>query len=128
MTEQTQKQRHPEDLGYTTDINLWWETVKSYIEEFGESDTDEILKCVIQLQDYIDLFVMSPISVYEGIVIPAKSRKTFGDDFNEVIDLIKELKQNNKKIFLYMLYKVKDELGSFHYILRYADIDELKND
>jgi hypothetical protein len=27
-----------------------------------------------------------------------------------------------------MLYKVKDELGSFHYILRYADFDELKND
>ena len=64
----------------------------------------------------------------KGATLSAKSRKTFGDDFNEVIDLIKELKQNNKTIFLYMLYKVKDELGSFRYILRYADFEELKND
>lgn len=128
MIEQTQKQQHIEDLLFTTNIDLWWETVKSYIEELGGSDTDEILKCAIQLQDYIDLFVMGPIFIYEGTVIPVKSRKTFGDDFNEVIDLMKELKQNNKKIFLYMLYKVKDELGHFHYILRYADIGDLKND
>jgi hypothetical protein len=117
-----------DDLLFTTNIDLWWETVKSYIEELGGSDTDEILKCAIQLQDYIDSFAMNPIFIYEGTVIPVKSRKTFGDDFNEVIDFMKELKQNNKKIFLYMLYKVKDELGSFHYILRYADFDELKND
>jgi hypothetical protein len=128
MTEQTQKQQHIEDLLFTTNIDLWWETVKSYIEELGGSDTDEILKCAIQLQDYIDSFVMNPTFIYEGTVIPVKSRKTFGDDFNEVIDFIKDLKQNNKKIFLYMLYKVKDELGSFHYILRYADIGELEND
>ena len=128
MTELTQEQQNIKDLVYTTNINLWWETVKSYIEEFGESDTDEILKCATQLQDYIDLFVMSPISVYEGTVIPAKIRKTFGDDFNEVIDLMKELKQNNKKIFLYMLYKVKEKSGSFHYVIRYGDIEEVKND
>jgi hypothetical protein len=128
MTELTQEQQNIKDLQYTTNINLWWEIVKSYIEELMETDTDEILKCATQLQDYIDSFVMIPIFIYEGTVIPVKSRKTFGDDFNEVIDLMKELKQNNKKIFLYMLYKVKDELGSFHYILRYADIGELEND
>jgi len=27
MTEQTQKQQHIEDLLFTTNIDLWWETV-----------------------------------------------------------------------------------------------------
>jgi hypothetical protein len=129
MTELTQEQQNIKDLVYTTNINLWWETVKSYIEELmGDENKDEILKCAIQLQDYIDSFVMCPIFIYEGSIIEVKSRKTFGDDFNEVIDHIKELKQNNKKIFLYMLYKVKEKSGSFHYVIRYGDIEEVKND
>ena len=128
MTELTQEQQNIKDLVYTTNIDLWWQTVKSYIEKLMEDDIDEILKCATQLQDYIDLFVMNPIFMYEESIIQVKSRKTFGDDFNEVIDHIKELKQNNKKIFLYMLYKVKDESGSFHYVIRYVDIEEVEND
>ena len=93
-------------------------------EKLMEDETkDEILKCATQLQDYIDLFVIKPIFMYEGSIIEVKSRKTFDDDFNEVIDHIKELKQNNKKIFLYMLYKVKEESGLFHYVIRYGDIE-----
>ena len=124
MTEMKQEQQNNEDLVYTTNINLWWKTIKSYIEKLMEDETkDEILKCATQLQDYIDLFVIKPIFMYEGSIIEVKSRKTFGDDFNEVIDHIKELKQNNKKIFLYMLYKVKEESGPFHYVIRYGDIE-----
>ena len=124
MTEMKQEQQNNEDLVYTTNINLWWKTIKSYTEKLMEDETkDEILKCATQLQDYIDLFVMNPIFMYEESIIQVKSRKTFGDDFNEVIDHIKELKQNNKKIFLYMLYKVKEESGPFHYVIRYGDIE-----
>lgn len=124
MTEMKQEQQNNEDLVYTTNINLWWKTIKSYTEKLMEDETkDEILKCATQLQDYIDLFVIKPIFMYEGSIIEVKSRKTFGDDFNEVIDHIKELKQNNKKIFLYMLYKVKEESGPFHYVIRYGDIE-----
>ena len=119
-----QEQQNNEDLVYTTNINLWWKTIKSYTEKLIKDETkDEILKCATQLQDYIDLFVIKPIFMYEGSIIEVKSRRTFGDDFNEVIDHIKELKQNNKKIFLYMLYKVKEESGPFHYVIRYGDIE-----
>ena len=124
MTEMKQEQQNNEDLVYTTNINLWWKTIKSYTEKLMEDETkDEILKCATQLQDYIDLFVIKPIFMYEGSIIEVKSRKTFDDNYNEVIDHIKELKQNNKKIFLYMLYKVKDESVLFHYVIRYGDIE-----
>ena len=44
MTEMKQEQQNNEDLVYTTNINLWWKTIKSYTEKLMEDETkDEIL-------------------------------------------------------------------------------------
>jgi hypothetical protein len=110
-----------QNVMHTNDINLWWESIKSYSNEMMVDS--EILLLTKQLQEYIYSFVTTPVFLYEETAVVVKSRMTSGDDFNEVIDFMSELKQNNRKIFLYVISKVKEESGSSRYIIRYGDIE-----
>ena len=45
--------------------------------------------------------------MYKGKVIEAKSVSSHTSDFNEVVEFVKELKQNNKMVFLYCIEENK---------------------
>ena len=114
-----------EPKSYTTDIDLWWNTVVSYNLSELMVERDEILEYVNHIIEYIDAFMLSPVIKYENHIVAAKSRgNSDGEDFNEVVEFFKDLKNNNEKVFLYMIcifsYKVKTQ-----YSIRYATIEQV---
>lgn len=110
-----------EPKSYTTDIDLWWNTVGSYIMGV---ERDEILEYVNSIIKYVDAFMLFPVIKFEDHVIAAKCRRNSGD-FNEVVEFLKELRDENEKVFLYMIYKTSDTSDKALYIVRYATIEKV---
>jgi len=115
-----------EPKAYTTDIDLWWNTIVSYnLIELAGIKRDEILEYINQIIEYIDVFMLMPVIKFENNVVSAKSRITTNGNFNEVIEFIKQEKTENEKVFLYMIYKTSDTWDKTQYIIRYSTIEQV---
>jgi hypothetical protein len=98
-----------ENYGITFDFDVWLECVlsdmeesyKRYRQETPENLKENTIDYVNQIKDYIDGFMLMPVVLYNRKMIESQSYKTVGDNFDEVVEFVKELKENNKTVFLY---------------------------
>jgi hypothetical protein len=101
-----------ENYGITFDFDEWLEYAlsdmeKSYEfchEEIPENLKENTINYVNQIKDYIDGFMLIPVTLYNHKMVGAESYKVVGKNFDEIIKFVKELKENNKMVFLYMIF------------------------
>lgn len=109
-----------DELSITTDFDRWYSNNKTYVLEIlglgqkllgnkyinpvPENLDEELLEYGNQLKDYVDGFLLKPVCMYEKTPVYAKTIAT--NTFDEIIEFMKELRENNKLVFLYMVYKI----------------------
>lgn len=108
-----------ETYGIVWDFDEWMYPKDIYEKTYCRV-AENITECVTQLKPYFDGFLLEPVAMYKSEVITAKSAKSTTLDFYEVVEFVKELKQNNKMLFLYEL----EEIDS-GYVLRYGELKSL---
>jgi len=99
-----------ETYNVTTDFSEWFEFIvpelKDYYERFKyqipEDLENDILKYTEELKPYINGFLLDTTGMFEGRSMMVNTISK--DTFEEIVECAKELKQNNKKIFLYQVY------------------------
>jgi len=98
-----------ENYCITFDFDEWLEnslsSMKKNYELFKEEEPENLkentIDCVNQIKDYIDGFLLGPTALYNRKSIEAKTYKVEGENFDEIVKFVKELKENNKTVFLY---------------------------
>jgi len=98
-----------ENYCITFDFDEWLEnslsSMKKNYELFKEEEPENLkentIDCVNQIKDYIDGFLLGPTALYNRKSIEAKTYKVGGENFDEIVKFVKELKENNKMVFLY---------------------------
>lgn len=108
-----------ETYNITYDFNEWLKEKERFIKEYINdsvfpehcSDLQDTLNNLVeyidQLKDYVDAFLLGPTGMYNGKAIEAKTVKSHTKEFNEVVEFVKELKENNKMVFLYEITENK---------------------
>ena len=112
-----------DELSITSDFDRWYSNNKTYVLEIlglgqkllgnkyinpvPENLDEELLEYGNQLKDYVDGFLLTPVCMYEETAFYAKTIAT--NTFDEIIEFMKELRENNKLVFLYMVYKIDVE-------------------
>ena len=121
-----------ENYCITFDFDEWLEnslsSMKKNYELFKEEEPENLKENTIgyvnQIKDYIDGFLLLPVVLYNRKVIEAKTYKVVGKNFDEIVKFVKELKENNKTVFLYEVsyspkrtetLVVEDEYGKMTY-------------
>lgn len=77
-----------------------------------------LVEYVRPLKNYFDGFLAAPVAMHEGQVITAKSVKSNTFNLHEVVEFFKDLKKNNKMVFL---YQIKE--GIYGYYIRYGVLE-----
>jgi len=98
-----------ENFGITFNFDEWLENTLSFMEnnyehfheEKPENLKEDTINYVNQIKDYIDGFMLMPVVLYNRKSIEAKTYKVEGENFDEIVKFVKELKENNKTVFLY---------------------------
>lgn len=100
------------NYGITFDFDEWLECALFLIKknyEFCHEEVPENLKentidYVNQLKEYIDGFLLEPVALYNYKMFGWQSYKVAGKNFDEIVKFVKELKENNEKVFLYEIF------------------------
>jgi hypothetical protein len=98
-----------EDYAITFDFDEWLENTLSFMKKnyecFKQEEPKNLKENTIgyvnQIKDYIDGYLLLPVVLYNRKVIEAKTYKIQGNNFDGVIECVKQLKENNKMVFLY---------------------------
>jgi hypothetical protein len=98
-----------ENYCITFDFDEWLEnslfSMKKNYELFKEEEPENLKENTIdyvnQIKDYIDGFLLGPTALYNRKSIEAKTYKVEGENFDEIVKFVKELKENNEMVFLY---------------------------
>ena len=121
-----------ENYCITFDFDEWLKNtlsnMKKNYEYFKEEEPENLKENTIgyvnQIKDYVDGFLLGPTALYNRKSIEAKTYKVVGENFDEIVKFVKELKENNKKVFLYEVsytpgrtetLVVEDEYGKMTY-------------
>ena len=105
-----------ETIGITFNFDEWE-------QKYAENDFAQSLN---QLKSYATGFLLVPSALYEGQVVLAKTFATTGDNFDEIVNFVKDLHQKNKKVFLYEIFHQDMVDNNKFYKLRYAELDDQK--
>lgn len=104
------------EISITSDFDRWFCNNKNYVLELlGHNLIDavpknldeQLLEYGNQLKNYVDGFMLNPVCLYEETPVVAKTIAM--DTFDEIVEFMKELRENNKLRFLYMVYKIDIE-------------------
>jgi hypothetical protein len=130
-----------ENFGITYDLDEWLHVnmdflaVYHYPNDLPENLKEYTISYVDQLKEYIDGFMLLPCVMFNGRGVEGKSCKTSEDNFDEVVKFMRDLKENNKMVFLYQISRnymrnVETKIGNVTYFptkgfytLRYAVIE-----
>lgn len=100
-----------DELSITSDFDRWVSNHKNYVLEIlgnvnsvPENLDEELLEYGNKLKDYVDGFLLIPVCMYDKTPVYAKTIGT--NTFGEIVEYMKEVRQNNKIVFLYMVYKI----------------------
>lgn len=109
-----------ETYNITYDFDEWLGYVENLLEKYvyegykfreiyndhyitPENLHNDLIDYTNQLKDYVDGFVLGPVGMYEGKSFTTKTYR--GDTFDEIVEYMKQLRQNNKMVFLYQVYE-----------------------
>ena len=90
------------DPAITSNFDEWFEYTSG---KTTQNSKEEITDYVNQIKDYVDEFMMMPVVLYNNRVITAKTHVFETQDFSEVVEHLKEIKENNKIVLLYEISK-----------------------
>jgi hypothetical protein len=101
-----------ENYGITFNFDVWLEYALSdmekcyefYRQEIPKNLKEDTIDYVNQIKDYIDGFLLMPVTLYNHKMVGAESYKVEGKNFDEIVKFVKELKENNEKVFLYEIF------------------------
>jgi hypothetical protein len=82
-------------------------------EEKPENLKEDTIGYVNQIKNYIDGFLLGPTALYNRKSIEVKSHKVVGENFDEIVKFVKELKENNKTVFLYEISYTPERTEEF---------------
>ena len=123
----------PEDtFAFTTNLDEWVEVAEDNIKvdyKFGNYDIPENLKFEIleyesKIREYIDGYITMPVFIYNKTSITCQRRRE--KTLEDVVSFVKELKENNHKVFLYWICyypeRKKDQVVEIddYFLLRYG--------
>ncbi len=100
-----------ETYNITYDFDEWISVLKElnlreytywYYEVPENLDTD-LINYTNQLKDYVNGFLLGPVGMYQGKSFNAKTYK--GQTFDEIVEHMKEVRQNNQLVFLYQVFE-----------------------
>jgi hypothetical protein len=107
-----------ENYNITFDFDVWLENTLSFMEknykhfheEKPENLKEDTIGYVNEIKDYIDGFLLGPTALYNRKSIEVKYYRNVGENFDgivldNVVRFVKELKKNNKMVFLYEISK-----------------------
>lgn len=100
-----------DEISITSDFDRWYSNNKTYVLEIlenvnsvSENIDEKLLKYGNKLKEYVDGFLLVPVCLYEETPIIVKTIAT--NTFDEIVEFMKELRENNKLVFLYMVYEI----------------------
>ena len=105
-----------DEISITSDFDRWVSNNKNYVLEIlgnkwinsvQENLGEELLEYGNKLKDYVDGFLLQPVGLYEETPVLAKTISK--NTFDEIVEYMEEVRQNNKIVFLYMVYKIDGE-------------------
>lgn len=105
-----------ETYGILYDFDEWMYPKDIYGKTYCKV-AKNLIEYTKQLRHYFDGFLLVSVAMHKGQVITAKSVKSNTLDLYEVIEFLKELRQNNKMIFLYQIEETTDS-----FIIRYGEL------
>jgi hypothetical protein len=100
-----------ETYGITYDFDEWFSYLKKInLEEYTrwyyevpENLDDDLINYANQLKDYVDGFLLGAVGMLQGKSFEAKTYKAH--TFDEIVEHMKEVRQNNQMVFLYLVYE-----------------------
>lgn len=95
-----------EHFGITFDFDEWLNLyVDNYndvhLEEKPENLKEDTIGYVNQIKDYIDGFMLQPVVLYNRNSFAAKSYRIETENFDEIVDFMKNLKEEYGTVLLY---------------------------
>jgi hypothetical protein len=118
-----------ENYNITFDFDEWLENAVTILDKYferwsyekPENLKEDTINYTNQIKNYVDGFLLGPTALYNRKSIEVKSYKNVGENFDEIVKFVKELKENNKLLFLYEVSKTPstETYGSF-YRVRYS--------
>jgi hypothetical protein len=100
-----------ETYGITFDFDEWLnqleiEIKRDYYErvnrEVPENLRNNLMNYSNQLKDYVNAFILVPVGMYKGKSI--KTEMFSGDTFDEIVEHMKQVRQNNQMVFLNQVF------------------------
>lgn len=111
-----------ETLGIIYDFDKWL-----YPTDTHCSVSENLVENVMQIKDYFDGFLVTPVAMYNDTIVTARSvvtdarKKSTESNFDQILEFVKKIKDNNKMIFLYQLSEHYSE-NKREYVLRYGKL------
>jgi hypothetical protein len=104
-----------ENYNIIFDFDEWLETGLKTCKVYSSLENDDLkedenlkedmINYVNQIKDYIDGFLLESHALYNRKSFLTESYSVVGDYFDEIVRYMKELKKNNKMVFLYYIRK-----------------------
>lgn len=120
-----------EVFGVTFDFEEWLNITENDIEGYykcWDFDTPiniaySLIQYTNRIKDYLDGFIVTPVALYKGKTLVAK-HFTF-ENFDSLVEHLKQQKENNKNIFLRIVYErpVDSTSKDINYFIRYAAME-----
>jgi hypothetical protein len=96
-----------ETYNITYDFDEWFSFLKDYTAEgysfngyeVPENFENDLIEYTSKLKDYANGFLLGPVGMYQGKSFGAETYKA--DTFDEIVEHMKEVHQNNQMVFLY---------------------------
>lgn len=114
-----------ENYGITYDLDEWLSVNMDFLaayhypNDLPEKIKEYTINYVNQLKEYIDGFMIRPCVMFNGRSVMGQSIKTSEDNFDVVVKFMRDLKENNKMVFLYQIFKrtveVETKIGNVTY-------------
>lgn len=100
-----------ENYNITYDFCEWFPSSKEWtLEDYDfwkyevpENLVNDLMNYANQLKDYVDAFLLAPVGMYKGKTFTAEVHKK--DTFPEIVEHMKQVRQNNQMVFLYRVYQ-----------------------
>lgn len=120
-----------EVFGVTFDLQEWLNITENDVEGYYESWNFDaplniaysLIQYTNSIKEYVDGFLVVPVALYKGKTLVTK-HFTF-ENFDSLVEHLKEQKEKNKSIFLRMVYErpVDSTSKDINYMLRYATME-----
>jgi len=130
------EERPEENYGITYNFDKWLESIANEIARYESKNLsltnikENTTNYVEQIKNYIDGFMIESVGIYNRNIVQTLSKRIPGENFDEVVKVVKELKENHKTLFLRSIFKTslisdildidREKTFKHYYTIRYG--------